>query len=146
MRSHVCRAAAALMFLCSATLLLGVEGPELAPDTLAEDLLTYAGPGALRDLLQEKADALFLVDVRSEGEYVGGHLPGALHIDYQVIAAQPPTVDKDAPIILYCRSGARAGVAERALIDAGYTRVFNWGGIIDWPYEVVTGPDPYPPE
>lgn len=108
-------------------------------ETIAEDLSVYATPDALQTLLEEHPDAFVLVDVRSTDEYRAGHIPGAVHRDYREIAEDPPTDDLDMPIIVYCKSGARASTAESTLVNLGYTRVFNWGGIIDWPYETVTG-------
>lgn len=117
----------------------GVDDSEAVPDPVSEDLSVYATPDALQTLLEEHPDAFVLVDVRSTDEYRAGHIPGAVHRDYREIAEDPPTDDLDMPIILYCKSGARASTAESTLVDLGYTRVFNWGGIIDWPYETVTG-------
>ncbi|MFW6213871.1 MAG: rhodanese-like domain-containing protein [Spirochaetota bacterium] len=106
------------------------------------DLSQYAGAQALYELLTTAPNSVLLIDTRTPEEYEAGHIPGAVLIDYREIGDNPPTEDKDAPIILYCRSGNRAGRAERTLRRLGYTNVFNWGGIIDWPYEVVTGPEP----
>ncbi|GGB92038.1 hypothetical protein GCM10011352_17630 [Marinobacterium zhoushanense] len=76
------------------------------------------------------ADGALLVDVRTEQEYASGHLDGALLIPYQQIVQQfaDRDIPKDQPVVLYCRSGNRAGIAERALSEAGYTQVFNAGG------------------
>ena len=48
------------------------------------------------------------------------------------------TCDKDQLILVYCRSGRRSKIASQALADLGYTNVKEFGGIIDWPYDVVT--------
>ncbi len=79
---------------------------------------------------QQVAAGALLVDVRTEQEYASGHLDNALLIPYQQIVEQFAArgIAKDQPVVLYCRSGNRAGVAERALRDAGYTKVFNAGG------------------
>jgi len=45
--------------------------------------------------------------------------------------------DKDAKILIYCRSGNRSQQASQKLIDMGYSRVYDFGGIKDWPYETV---------
>ena len=45
--------------------------------------------------------------------------------------------DKDAEILVYCRSGKRAHRASQALADMGYTNIEHIGGIMDWPYEIV---------
>lgn len=71
-----------------------------------------------------------LVDVRTQEEIAEGYLNGALHIPYQNIvpALAKLTLPKDADIVLYCRSGNRAGKAAEALRKAGYSRVINAGG------------------
>ncbi|MBV1789480.1 rhodanese-like domain-containing protein [Marinobacterium sp. D7] len=92
-------------------------------------LVAQAGPR--EDTGWEKiANGALLVDVRTEQEYAGGHLDGALLIPYQQIVEQFAARDipKDQPVVLYCRSGNRAGIAERALRESGYTQLFNAGG------------------
>jgi len=70
-----------------------------------------------------------LVDVRSPGEFAGGHLEGALNIPHTEILAgiRALGTDREAPIVLYCRSGNRSGIATRALEEAGFTDVTNAG-------------------
>ncbi len=72
-----------------------------------------------------------VIDVRSTGEYAEAHLQDALHIPFQRIVSQLEKLEvrKDRNIVLYCRSGRRAGVAEEALVSAGYNAVFNGGGL-----------------
>ena len=74
-----------------------------------------------------------LLDVRTEGEYAEGHIPGAKNLPLQSlegIATVAPT--KDTPLFLYCRSGARSGQATSQLQRMGYTRVTNIGGIMNY--------------
>ncbi|GAB1255748.1 rhodanese-like domain-containing protein [Aurantivibrio plasticivorans] len=73
------------------------------------------------------------IDVRTEKEWNSGHLEQAVHIPYDEITGKIAAIteDKDAPIKLYCRSGGRAGKAEKALEEMGYTNVQNMGGIED---------------
>lgn len=91
--------------------------------------LVQAGPQEAQGW-QKIADGALLVDVRTEAEFASGHLDGALLIPYQQIVEQfaARQVAKDQPVVLYCRSGNRAGVAESALRAAGYTQIFNAGG------------------
>ena len=107
-----------------------------------EGLDVYRDADRLRELIEDPSADFLLVDVRTEAEYLSGHIPGAIHLPYDEIAADPPTDDTDALIVLYCQSGVRSGRADRSLRSMGYTRVLDWGGIVDWPYERVTGPDP----
>ncbi|QSX32333.1 rhodanese-like domain-containing protein [Shewanella avicenniae] len=76
------------------------------------------------------AQGALLIDVRSAGEFSEGHLDGAKNIEYQQIVDQLAVleVDKTTPIVLYCRSGRRASVAQQALQQAGYQAVSNAGG------------------
>ena len=75
----------------------------------------------------------YLIDVRTAGEYAGGHVEGAILIPYDEIGARIAGVvtDKSAPIALYCRSGRRSGLALATLSALGYTRVENLGGVDD---------------
>lgn len=80
-----------------------------------------------------------LVDVRTQEEFDEGHIDGAMLIPVSEIEELAPDMlpDLDQKILLYCRSGSRSGAAARTLIDLGYTNIIDFGGIIDWPYEVV---------
>jgi phage shock protein E len=81
--------------------------------------------------LIQKGDTL-LIDVRSAEEFEGGALPGALNITHLEIAEQIATVapDKNAPVVLYCRSGNRSGIAQETLEQLGYTQVINAGAFV----------------
>ena len=99
-------------------------------------------PSALLDFLAESPDGFFLVDARTPAEYADGHIPKSIQIDYRDIGDEPPTDDRDALIVIYCQSGNRSRSAAQTLAQLGYTHVLDWGTIINWPYEVVTGSDP----
>ncbi|MDC7226369.1 MAG: rhodanese-like domain-containing protein [Spirochaetales bacterium] len=76
-----------------------------------------------------------IIDVRTEGEYRQGHIPGADLLPVQVFAENISKLEeyKDEDILLYCASGNRSTVAARMLIDAGFTKVYNLrSGIGDW--------------
>ena len=66
-------------------------------------------------------------------------MPGAIVISHEQIKekAEQVLTDKDQLILVYCRSGRRSKLAAQDLVDLGYTNVKEFGGIIDWPYEVV---------
>lgn len=74
-----------------------------------------------------------IIDVRSMEEFNSGHIEGALHMPHTQIAELigSHVKDKDAKIVLYCRSGNRAGKAQRVLQKLGYTAVENGGGLED---------------
>ena len=102
------------------------------------DYTTYAGLSALMDRGIQGKD-FFLIDVRTKEEFAAGHIPSALLIPVQVFEANIPTDDKNALIILYCRSGARAGTALNILKSKGYTNAYNFGSYRKWEGELATG-------
>ncbi|MCT4542123.1 MAG: rhodanese-like domain-containing protein [Vallitalea sp.] len=77
-----------------------------------------------------------ILDVRTQAEYDQGYIEGAtlLPLDSILDDNLESLPDKNQIILVYCRSGNRSATAAKALIDAGYTNVYDFGGIIDWPY------------
>lgn len=92
--------------------------------------------------IMESGEPYVLLDVRTEAEMRERHIEGALLIPHTEIRERAASVlpDKDALILVYCRSGRRSASAAQALVQMGYTRVYDFGGINDWPYETVSGP------
>ncbi|MBO4384925.1 MAG: rhodanese-like domain-containing protein [Clostridia bacterium] len=99
-------------------------------------------------ITQEKAremmardDGHIVLDVRRQDEFEAGHIPGAVCLPNEDIGTEPPAElpDLDQIILIYCRSGNRSKQAARKLFDMGYTNVYEFGGIIDWTGETVTG-------
>ncbi len=80
-----------------------------------------------------------LIDARTESEFAEGHIEGAILIpEYEIASrAEQELPDKDTLILVYCRSGRRSKIAGEELVKLGYTNVKEFGGIIDWPYEIV---------
>lgn len=80
-----------------------------------------------------------ILDVRTEEEFAEGHIENAILIpDYEITTkAQEVLKDKTQLILVYCRSGRRSKLAAEALVNLGYTNVKEFGGIIDWEYEIV---------
>ena len=75
-----------------------------------------------------------LIDVRTPGEYAGGHIPGAANVPLQQISAIASEVpDKRTPLFVYCMSGARSQQAVGALKQMGYTdaRIGSWRGDVE---------------
>lgn len=79
-----------------------------------------------------------ILDTRTEEEYNEGHIPGAILIPHDQIQEKAEAVltDKDQLILVYCRSGRRSKLASADLVELGYTNIKEFGGIMDWPYEV----------
>lgn len=88
--------------------------------------------------IMDSGEEHIVLDTREKHEYDAGHIPGAILIPYTEIEnkADEMLPDKDATILVYCRSGRRSKIASESLAGLGYTNVKEFGGIIDWPYEI----------
>ena len=88
--------------------------------------------------IMDSEEGYIVLDVRTQEEYDEGHIPGAIVISHEEIAekAEEVLTDKEQLILVYCRSGRRSKIAAEALVELGYTNIKEFGGIIDWPYEV----------
>jgi phage shock protein E len=92
------------------------------------------GGKVAQNVVMEKIKAgAQIVDVRSPEEFRDGFYPGAVNIPVQDMARRMGELKKDKPVVLYCASGARSGVAARVLKQAGYAEVVNAGGLGDMP-------------
>ena len=80
-----------------------------------------------------------IIDARTEEEFAEGHIENAILIpEYEIKdRAEKELPDKEQLILVYCRSGRRSKIASEELVKLGYTNVKEFGGIIDWPYEIV---------
>lgn len=91
-------------------------------------------------MMDTQSDYLIL-DVREADEYQSGHIPGAVFFPVGSIdasSAEQIIPSKDTLLLVYCRSGNRSKTAASALADLGYTQVYEFGGINDWPYDTVS--------
>ena len=88
--------------------------------------------------IMDSEEGSIILDVREQDEYDAGHIPGAILIPYTQIEekANEMLPDKEQLLLIYCRSGRRSKIAAEALVKLGYTNIKEFGGIIDWPYEV----------
>lgn len=106
------------------------------------DALTYTEikPEDAKKRLDNEA-GIILLDVRTEEEYIEKRIPNSLLIPVEVIEkeASSKLTDKSATIFVYCRSGRRSAIASESLVQMGYTKVYDLGGINDWTYETVSG-------
>ncbi len=89
--------------------------------------------------IMDTQKAYVIIDARTEAEFAEGHIAGAILIpEYEITQkAEQEIPDKDTLILVYCRSGRRSKIAAEALINLGYTNVKEFGGIIDWQYDIV---------
>lgn len=88
--------------------------------------------------IMDSQEGYIILDTRTQEEYDSGHIPGAILIPYDEVLekAEGILTDKDQLILVYCRSGRRSKLAAEDLVKLGYTNIKEFGGILDWPYEV----------
>jgi rhodanese-related sulfurtransferase len=77
-------------------------------------------PQQVREMQAQKSAALYVLDVRTPEEFASGHVPGAVNIPYDQVVSRLAEIPKDKEVVLYCRSGRRAGLAAVELEKAGY--------------------------
>ena len=73
-----------------------------------------------------------LIDVREPYEWEAGRVEGARHVELERVASQAPTIDRERPVVFYCRLGARSGMAANAFRRAGYDAYSMDGGLEAW--------------
>jgi rhodanese-related sulfurtransferase len=73
-----------------------------------------------------------LVDVREADEYEAGRLEGALHIELDQLPSEAAAIDRERPVVFYCRSGSRSALASQAFRSAGYEAYNLAGGLLAW--------------
>ena len=81
-----------------------------------------------------------VVDVRTAEEYAAGHIPGSILVPVEAICDTKPVElpDTEAVLLVHCRTSIRSKRASDQLVELGYKHVYDFGGIVDWPYETVT--------
>lgn len=89
-------------------------------------------PVAYTEQFSAPGEDHLLIDVRTPQEFASGHIQGAINIPVEEIGQRLSEVPQDKPIVLYCRSGNRSNQASGILVNAGYTGIYDLGGIIDW--------------
>jgi rhodanese-related sulfurtransferase len=110
--------------------------PAAAAKAVVPAVPATAQPAVMKPMSQEEllehqskhAGHLYVLDVRSPEEFREGHVPGAVNVPYDQIAARIAEVPKDKDVVLYCRSGRRAGIAADVLAANGYTRLSHLEG------------------
>ncbi len=108
-----------------------------------ENTYTRISSDEAAEMMSQETDYIIL-DVRTQAEYEEKHIPGAICVPNEKISTVPPDQlsDKEQLIMVYCRSGNRSKTASQKLADMGYTNIVEFGGIIDWQGETVTGSTP----
>ena len=111
--------------------------PSQTEDT--EKTISYTSISAeeAKEIMETQPKAVIL-DVRERDEYEQGHIPDAVLLPVGTITTETTArfiASDDTPVLVYCRSGNRSKAASEALAELGYTQVYEFGGIQDWPYE-----------
>ena len=113
--------------------LLALAGACVAFAAIASESTTDVTPDDLQARQQQAHEDLYVLDVRTPEEFVAGHVPGAVNIPVDQVAARLDEVPKDKDVVLYCKSGRRAGIASEVLANHGYTRLQHLeGDIVGW--------------
>ena len=91
-------------------------------------------------MMEQESDYIIL-DVRRPDEFAAGHIPDAINVPNETIGTVEISElpDKDQLIMVYCRGGRRSKEAAGKLVKLGYTNIVEFGGILDWKGETVTG-------
>lgn len=127
-----------LILLCLALLTACSTQQDKGDSSPPESSYIQISAEQAKTIMDEQEDYI-LLDVRTEGEFAESYIEGAILIPDTEIKgrAEAELPDKDSLILVYCRSGNRSKRAAEALVDLGYTNVQEFGGISDWPYEIV---------
>ena len=117
----------------------GADGPTsiVVSEKGEENMYQQISPDEAKKIMDSGSEHIIL-DVREQDEFDAGHIPGSILIPYMEIdeKAEEMLTDKTKLILVYCRSGRRSKIAADSLVKLGYTNVKEFGGIIDWPYDV----------
>lgn len=113
---------------------VGKAGPE------GKVLRKYLEPSALKKLVEQPVDSIWIVDVRSEKAFANGHIPTARSYPAGAILDHLREIPRDKYLILYCTVGGLAKITAQKLKKAGYKRYMVWGGISRWKWEKETSP------
>lgn len=128
------------IFVIAIVLTLGVFSFAACTPKSSEEAETNSG---YQKISAEEAKAMMdnndydiILDVRTGAEYAEGYIPGAVNLPLDEIEVKIGEVlpSTDSKILLYCRSGNRSKEAGKLLESLGYTKVYDFGGIVDWPY------------
>lgn len=135
-KHHILHVRILALLLC--LFLLG-SGCSATGGTAKEEPLYTSIAMADAAALLESENAYILLDVRTQQEYLSGHIPGAICVPNEEIdeSIVQTLTDKEQVVFVYCRSGNRSKQASEKLVDLGYTNIVEIGGVKDWPGDLV---------
>jgi len=92
------------------------------------------GPTEGQALMQSLGAALTVIDVRTPAEFANGHIDGAVNLDLEGggFSAGIAALDHGTPYLVYCQSGRRSAIAAATMVAAGFTQVYDMGGLTAW--------------
>ena len=124
-----------IITLISITLLTGCSFANFRQEQMEDIRITAME--AYRKM--QEASEVVVLDVRTPQEFADIRIDGALLIpDYDLVTQVKEEIqDMDVLILIYCRTGRRSAISARELIEMGFTNVYDFGGIVDWPFETV---------
>ena|SRR5579872_1677424 len=94
---------------------------------MIEKLKKMLGIGPKVDLGEVMSRGAVIIDVRTAGEYAGGHLKNSVNVPLNVLPSQVSKLKKDKPVITCCASGMRSSSARSVLLSQGFHEVYNGG-------------------
>jgi phage shock protein E len=95
---------------------------------MLETLKNMLGMRPAIDYQELMAKGAQIIDVRTPGEYAGGHIKDSKNIPLQSLSSSMNKINKDKPVITCCASGMRSASAKRVLLSNGFKEVYNGGG------------------
>ena len=122
-----------MLTACTQNMSGSTETPTIHPEAIYMNITA-----AQAKEIMDTQTGYIILDTRTQEEYDEGHIPGAILIPYDEIAekADAMLTDRNQLLLVYCRSGRRSKIAAQTLVELGYTNIREFGGILDWPYEV----------
>ncbi len=129
------------MKITFAALLLAMAFPALAESALAPSgAVASVKPGVVDGATAKllAASGAKVVDVRTPGEFASGHVPGAVNIPFDELPRRAAEIGPTStPVVLYCRTGRRSGIASDALQKAGFSKLYDFKSVTAWPGELA---------
>lgn len=129
------------MKIAIAALLLATALPALAESAVASSQASLAvSPGVVDGGTAKAlvAAGAKVVDVRTPQEFASGHVPGAINIPFDEIGRRASEIGPaSTPVVLYCRTGRRSGIAADALQKAGFSKLYDFKSVTAWPGELA---------
>ncbi len=132
-----------LLVSCGNNSSIGIIGGADGPTSIfiakeGEKIMYEQITGEKAKEIMDTSEDYIILDVREQEEFDEGHIKGAILLPYTEINEKAESIlpDKDKLILVYCRSGRRSKIAAESLAALGYTNTKEFGGIIDWKYEI----------